>query len=98
VGVSTVLLDADGRPLNLTGAELSWTLRDFNGALIPVDAAITVVDAPRGIVNIALEPAATATLEPGHYVDTLRCRVAGTSSLWVGGVSVNANPFFAVAV
>jgi hypothetical protein len=92
-----LLLDADGQGLDLTGAELSWTLRNRNGAIVPVSAILTVVDVAGGIVTITLDPAATAMLEPGYYVDALRCRVAGTSSLWVGGVCVSANPFFAVA-
>jgi hypothetical protein len=66
----------------------------FGRGRSPVDAVVTVVDAVGGIVNISIDAATTATLEPGHYVDALRCRVAGrvTSSLWVGGLSVSANP------
>ena len=92
-GVFSMLLDAEGRPLDLTAAELSWTLRDLNSAVMPVNGVVAVVDARSGIVSITVDATATATLEPGYYLDTLRCRVAGTSSVWVGGISVSANPF-----
>ena len=92
-GVFGMLLDAEGRPLDLTAADLSWTLRDLDGAVMPVNGVVAVVDARSGIVSITVDATATATLEPGYYLDTLRCRVAGTSSLWVGGISVSANPF-----
>lgn len=72
----------DGQPDNLTGLPIIAQCRkttDINAALL---FAFTVVrDDPNGIVELTLEPAATAALQAGIYYWDLqigtRTRVAG---------------------
>src|SRR5262245_8462382 len=90
-----MLLDADGQPLDLNSATLTWTLIGSQG--VPVlqngDASITITDAANGLVRISVHHTVTATLECGRYIDTLQLTIGDViSPLWTGQILVAANP------
>jgi len=94
--IDGTLLDADGQPLDLSNAELTWTLIGPQGTpmLQDGDATITVVGDPTaGLVHITVHNAKTALLECGRYIDALQLTVGDiVSPLWLGQILVAANP------
>jgi hypothetical protein len=90
------LLDADGNPLDLSNATLTWTLIGPQGTpvLADGDATITVVGDPTaGTIHIAVHNAKTAQLEAGRYIDALQVAIGDVvSPLWTGQMLVAANP------
>jgi hypothetical protein len=95
-GIDGTLLDADGQPLDLSNATLTWTLIGPQGT--PVlrngDATITVVGDPTaGSIHIGIHNAKTAQLECGRYIDALQLTIGdAVSPLWTGVILVAANP------
>ena len=68
------LHDNVGDPLDLTGAEIIWRLRNAAGAVMAslgVGAGILVLNAAGGTCRIILPPAATALLAAGNYRDEI---------------------------
>jgi len=93
------LFDANGQPLDLSNATLTWTLIGPQG--LPVfttsDVSITVVDSANGIIRIDVPNTKTATLECGRYMDSLQLTIGDViSPLWLGVILVAANPRRAV--
>ena len=75
--------NADGTPMDLTGAALEWKLADVDTghifATLTVGSGITIEAAVSGIANtclIWLTHAVTATIAPGFYRDQLRVTTA----------------------
>src|SRR5262245_39738543 len=94
-GIDGTLLDADGQPLDLSNATLTWTLIGPQGTpvLANGDAAITVVDPTAGTIHITVHHTVTATLECGRYLDALQLTIGDViSPLWLGQILVAANP------
>src|SRR5262245_55545895 len=70
-----------------------WHSSAVHGILQNGDAAITVVDAAAGQINIGVHHTATAPLNAGRYVDALQVSIGDVvSPLWIGTVLVAANP------
>lgn len=93
------LHDADGAPLNLTGAALRWKLElNKTGAVAVVamqDNGITVLDAAGGEILIAIPPDQNKNIAPGIYVDQLQVEVGGVvSTQWSGTIDIKKS-FFA---
>jgi hypothetical protein len=88
-----VLTDHNGDALDLTTATFEWELIDSGGYPVAISADVTVTDAPRGAVSIALEANDTAGLEPGFYMDALRVEFpnSGRSTVWRGQIAVAAS-------
>jgi hypothetical protein len=77
--------NADGSPINLTGAQVTFTLRSRNvyrlvlAALTTENGGITITDAPGGLASIKLPPSATKTATAGDYdLDVLVVEQDGT--------------------
>jgi hypothetical protein len=96
------LLDVDNNPLDLTDAQILWTLLDGKGNLAlgqDQQATVTITQpVTSGIINIALHRDITKTIRPGRYIDAVRV-IIGTigSTMWVGNILVQADPFWATA-
>jgi hypothetical protein len=90
-----VLTDHRGDPLDLTTAMFEWALLDSGGNPVAISADVTVTDALRGAVSIALEANDTAGLDPGFYMDALRVDFpsTGRSTVWRGQIAVVASRF-----
>jgi len=98
-GIDGTLLDADGNPLDLSDATLTWTLIGPQGTpvLADGDATVAVVDPTAGTIHIAVHHDKTAQLEVGRYIDALQLTVGdAVSPLWIGQILVAANPRRAV--
>jgi len=86
-GIDGTLLDANGQPLDLSNANLTWTLIGPDGlpALQNGDASITVLDQASGLIRIDVANAKTAQLECGRYLDALQLTIGDiVSPLWTG--------------
>jgi hypothetical protein len=90
--------DAQGNPLDLTGAAMEWRLDDARGRgnllKLTIGAGITVTDAVKGLARILVTAAQSAALRPDTYRDQLvvtpQASVAMTQ--WIGPVrAVRAN-------
>ena len=71
----------DGGPLDLTGAEIEWTVREaLSGALVltlTLGDGITIAGDPaEGEAIILVSPERTAALAAGDYIDTIRVTFA----------------------
>jgi hypothetical protein len=90
------LQDANGVPIDLTGAALEWALVDSGGNPVAITAEVTVTDAARGAICIGLSANETAGLDPGYYTDGLRVTLqGGERSTWQGHIQVDVNRFAA---
>jgi hypothetical protein len=96
------LLDVDDKPLDLTDAQILWTLLDGKGNLaLAQDQQATVSIIPpvtSGIINIALHRDITKTIKPGRYIDAVRVIIGSVAStLWTGNILVQSDPFWATS-
>jgi hypothetical protein len=90
------LLDANGSPIDLSGATLEWVLVDRGGNPVAIAAEVTVTDAAAGAICISVAAEATAGLDPGYYNDGQRITMPrGERSTWNGYIQVDANRFAA---
>ena len=90
------LLDANGSPIDLTGAALEWVLVDSGGNPVAIAAQVTMTDAASGAICISIPGSETAGLDPGYYNDGLRVTTPrGECSTWHGQIQVDANRFAA---
>jgi hypothetical protein len=80
------LLDANGNPLDLTGAEFEWVLIDSGRNPITLAAEVDVTDPADG----AIPASDTTGLDPGFYTDALHVTFAGSSTVWHGHIIVVA--------
>ncbi len=90
VSLEITWLDADGNPVNLTGASLVWALgRTPAGPLLvekTVGQGIVITGASTGEFRIDIEPADTTNLKPGTYYHVCRAKEAdGTVSTVLDG-------------
>ncbi len=86
------LQDANGGPIDLTGAALEWALVDSGGNPVVIAAEVTVTDAARGAICISISANDTAGLDPGYYSDGLRVTMpSGERRTWQGHIQVDAN-------
>ena len=91
-----VLVDANGNPINLTGATVLWTLLDSFGyrALMPSDYTITTPATPIGSAIVKVAAARTSKFTGGGYVDYWRVTSSGvTQTTLSGSMSVLSDPF-----
>ena len=95
--IGGTLLRADGSAYDLTDATVIWMLRDPDGAPALTDGQFAINLTPpltAGQLVIAVPAAATATLRPGRYLDSLRATdSAGTDTFWTGMILVGPNPW-----
>jgi hypothetical protein len=83
----------------LTNATLEWVLIDIDGntVLDHLDDGVAISKlspATAGHIQITVSDAATALIPVGGYIDALRVTNSGLSStVWIGNIAVNANPF-----
>lgn len=94
------LFQVDGTsPLDLSNATLEWVLIDVDGNDVLNDQSDGVEltklsPATAGHIQISVTDAVTALIPAGGYIDALRVVSSGlTSTVWVGNIAVNANPF-----
>ena len=88
------MLDANGSPIDLTGATLEWVLVDSGSNPTAIAAEVTVIDAATGAICISVGASDTAGLDPGYYSDSLRVTMLrGERSTWHGQIQVDANRF-----
>lgn len=97
--IEATLTDETGAPLDLTDAQILWTMNDSKGMRVLEDSdfTITVVDAPGGICSIKVPSTRTTEIAGATYSDAFRI-VTGdgvTSTLSVGTIYVTADPFVA---
>jgi hypothetical protein len=99
--IAGLVLDPSGDPLDLTGAQLEWTLIDPNGltcTLVSQAAILISGPATAGAITIKV-PRAVTDLDPGRYHDALRVFLPTVSdtfdvaSVWIGSIMVDANAF-----
>jgi hypothetical protein len=64
--------DADGNPVDLTGAHIAWQMRPGTDrpavARASTDDGSITVDAPAGTISIRLHYSATEQVAPGYYL------------------------------
>ena len=88
------LLDANGSPIDLTGAMLEWALVDSGGNPVAITAEVSITDAAAGAIFISVGANDTAGLDPGYYHDGLRITMArGERFTWHGQLLVDADRF-----
>lgn len=92
------LVDANSSPLNITGAQLTWSFIDENGdqdAEIAGAAIINVTNAVTGLGNITIPSSATNDQNPSRCHDALRVQLASNAraTVFTGTILVDANPF-----
>lgn len=91
-------VDANSNPLDLTNAEIFWTLLDWNATIaIPTNAGTIALAGPptNGIVTVTLPAAVTEKLAPGRYTDFARITFTDgdvSCSTDTGTILVGANP------
>jgi len=79
--INGTLLDQDSNPLDLTNAFIV----DSSGSAVETNATVTAVNPPsKGMINIKLSAATTATIAPGRYTDALRITRVGRTSTFRG--------------
>ena len=94
--IPSTLLDANGFPVDLTGATLEWALVDSGGNPVAITADVAVIDAAAAAICISVLANDTAGLDPGYYKDGLRVTMpCGKPSNWHGQIQVDANRFAA---
>jgi hypothetical protein len=92
-----VLVDANGNPIDLTGATVQWTLLDSFGfrALMPTDFTITL-GTPIGSATVKVAATRSTKVVGGGYADYWRVTTGGvTQTTLTGAMSVLSDPFAA---
>lgn len=93
-----LLEDADGVPLVLTGASISWRLDSVDGTTnflhLTLGSGIAVVDAPTAEILVTASAGQTGGLAPGNYKDSLRVTLADGTVFteWQGFIRAAASP------
>jgi hypothetical protein len=92
--VVATLLDENGAPYDLTGAQIKWILFDDAHNHIVDEAFINIVGDPAdGVVSVIVPANVTAPIASGSYSDALRVTIAhSTATLSMGRISVIENP------
>lgn len=75
--------DAQGNPLNLTGATVSWVIASLSGVTIASFASggstVAITDAVAGDVAINVPPSSHSSIVAGQYTYVLRVTLASTA-------------------
>ncbi|PPQ42185.1 hypothetical protein [Rhodopseudomonas palustris] len=90
--------NADGTPMDLTGAVIEWAVVNNKGTTVARASLadyIAVVDAAAGKLVITLPSAFTAAIAAGQHQDYLRVTLPGGApqTLWRGPFEVTFSPF-----
>ena len=79
--------DADGAAVNLNGYTLRWKLNSTPPVVKALGAGITVLDAPGGLVRIALAPADTPGLAGAYEHELEGADADGNVSTLLRGIA-----------
>jgi hypothetical protein len=96
--MSGPLEDADGNPLNLTGAQIAWRLESLDGLArileLTLGAGITVASVPLATILVQASTVQTAAVPPGTYKDWLIVTLLDGRRLpeWTGVIRAAAAP------
>jgi hypothetical protein len=90
-----LLTDSTGSPLDLSSAVLSWMLLDPDAnPIADLNPTIGITAPPTAGTGTITVANTVTTLSPGRYTDAMRVSITGAvSTLWIGQILVDANPF-----
>ncbi len=95
ITLDVTCLDADGAPINLTGAGIVFRLASKSARLLDatLGSGVSLTDAPAGKCRVTISPAmqTAANVPPGDHVYELKVTTSG------GGVSIQAEGVFAIS-